>query len=79
MASLLLKGKKREKIEQKVGKELIFVYLEERKGDSLRSCALSSCVLKCELQPTVWLITIYAAVNLFDQCHQYFTLRNNNN
>lgn len=36
-------------------------------------------LLNFKLQPTGWLITIHAAVNLFDQCHQYFMLPNNNN
>lgn len=52
---------------------------ENEKEIALRACASSQNVLKCKLQPTVWLITIHAAVNLFDQCHQYFTLQNNNN
>lgn len=42
-------------------------------------CFIPENVLKCKLQPTVWLITIHAAVNLFAQCHQYFTLQNNSN
>lgn len=57
------KGKERESA-KKLPKGLISAYLEENEKEAPPGLVLPLSVLKCKLQPTVWLITIHATVNL---------------